>query len=603
MSMSEADRTPAASRASAATGSVGDRLGNWLVGVGAAAIIFIPYFTITMPYRRALVTQADLILLVTLVLFVCGLARPGRIGRILAAPRPVLLGLVLYSAAAILGTIVALVRGNDHTLIAGQLLSMGLLPLAAVAGLMLGGGQTWRGFALGIVGATAVASALHLGYWLYTGVRGVYWWRMIFDNGITATGAGIVALPIALAFALWGERRIRGASWLATAVILFLVVGTQTRSLWLATAAELVALVLMAEGPRAFFRPQVLKAAAVALALVVLASAGTYLWWTVPRRNLVPRLDAGSRAAAAPTWRLPEDAQPLDVAPGIPLPGRGEYRLTAEIKGDPAVKACIWLMWLDRNGTTTDGAHTCNELGESWTTLVLLVRAPQDAQKARLQISVDAPKHGAFLARKLTLEHLGSPLVGMLGTQAYELAQRLGTMIPGAPAGTRMQDSDISDRFRESRVLLSLFASSSWPERITGRGLGARFDFQGMGVDDEGHIVATASSNYIHNYYMFLLVKLGCLGALAALVALWLWIRQSLAFRRRILPGSGRTFHVAAVSAWVGGCCWSLACPELLDFRVAPLWGLLLVAVMSTTDAGSPQAPGPRRGVELPTTP
>jgi peptidoglycan biosynthesis protein MviN/MurJ (putative lipid II flippase) len=85
--------------------------------------------------------------------------------------------------------------------------------------------------------------------------------------------------------------------------------------------------------------------------------------------------------------------------------------------------------------------------------------------------------------------------------------------------------------------------------------------------------------NYIHNFYVFLLFKLGLVGMAAVVSAIVLWIQSPLSHLRTLPPGSpDRVFLAAVVAAWVSYAIWSLASPEILDFRMAPLWGFLVGA-------------------------
>ena len=55
-------------------------------------------------------------------------------------------------------------------------------------------------------------------------------------------------------------------------------------------------------------------------------------------------------------------------------------------------------------------------------------------------------------------------------------------------------------------------------------------------------------------------------------------------------PGPTRSFLAAATSAWIGYSVWSVTSPEILDFSMAPLWGLLVAAA---AEAGARAGAGP----------
>jgi O-antigen ligase len=103
------------------------------------------------------------------------------------------------------------------------------------------------------------------------------------------------------------------------------------------------------------------------------------------------------------------------------------------------------------------------------------------------------------------------------------------------------------------------------------------------GYDNRGHMVWYGDVNYIHNLYLFLLFKLGLIGTVAVLAALALWIGWAIRSTLRLPHGERRAFLAATAAIWIGYCVWALTSPELIDFSMAPLFGLLVAA---SADAG-----------------
>jgi O-antigen ligase len=156
----------------------------------------------------------------------------------------------------------------------------------------------------------------------------------------------------------------------------------------------------------------------------------------------------------------------------------------------------------------------------------------------------------------------------------------------GPTPGVAASDASIAFRFRETRAVVAAIKQVSWPWWLVGQGLGATFAFDTVGYDNRGNVVRYERPNYIHNFYLFLLFKLGVLGALAVLTALamWTWTAAKGA-RAQPADTADRWFLAAAAAAWVTYIVWSVAAPEILDFRLAPVWGLLVALTASKLQA------------------
>jgi hypothetical protein len=452
----EAAKLGRLSRASAKRGAGWD---GWVLALAIGGIVAAPYATLTLPYRSALKTQGFLVLAFALIPLVAGLLRRGWWRRILAAPRFILVGIVMFVSATLLGAAVGLLRANDHAFVAGQVLSMGLLPLGVVAGLALAGGNLWRGYVLGIVGSVGVASCVHLGCWVFgVGVDPAYA-RFFFHNKVSPASAALIAVNLALAAALWERRWVRWASLPATVAMLLVILGSAMRSLWLVTAPSVIG--------------------------VVLASSGL-------RRLVV-------------------------------------HRVTRRIGLAALVAVAVFV------GLTELSSHSHENSPRS-----VFSRLANEA---------------SFLV-----------------IRARTLTQLVGGGVSQHP------DDSLVYRAEETRFLLETFRAAPLPAKVFGHGLGFTFASKNLGVDEADHLAFGHVTNYIHNYYVFLLVKLGLFGGVAVVLTLALWTAWSLRAALACSHEPAKTFLLAATAAWTAGLVWSLACPEIVDFRMAPLWGYLLAA-------------------------
>ena len=149
-----------------------------------------------------------------------------------------------------------------------------------------------------------------------------------------------------------------------------------------------------------------------------------------------------------------------------------------------------------------------------------------------------------------------------------------------------MAEKSLAYRAREMNVLLVTFSGAKPVAKILGHGLGFTFVSKDVGLDDKGNLAPTRTTNYIHNFYLVLLVKLGLVGTAVMLGVLALWIVWSVHEARASRREPEKTFLIAASTVWIAAAVWNLACPELIDFRMAPLWGLLIAASVNAAEQG-----------------
>ena len=597
----------------------GRLLGGLTFLLGTTAIVLVRYATITLPYRKALHVQGASILLIVVLMFVVGVVRRGRLQipwRELTYP---LAGLGLWTMAAVVGAVIGFRRGNDPTLLAGQLLSLGLLPLGALAGFALSDHGAWRWFRGGLVGATTAAVLLHLGYWVRSLAKGVLFDRLVFNNKVSPTGVCLLALLLALSLVIGPTRRQRvGGSLCATAIVLY-IFGSAVRSLWAVTALALVALVVVAAsrvGPSA---RRLLFLSAAILSCILVACCSIVVWLQPVRPNLLPASGSASRLKATPfdagivpvgeehggfafSW-VPSTTRSVLVGK-ISVGEGGPYRLRAWIRGSGSTGIRIALHCSDScNRYCGSGYLRSNSMG-TWRLAESTFMLPAESSVCSLHLEADRDATSAWLARPVSLERLGDlSALSVLAVQLHSMWVRTASMTVDLQTGGGTQDWGVAVRLTETAAVLAALREATPAEKVLGHGLGATFPFRTGGLDDRGEWQQVGVQNYVHNFYLFLIYKLGIVGGAAIIAALAMWACWTVESARRLLPAESGIFLTAVAVAWAAYALWSVACPEILDFRVAPLWGLLLTASANASAPKEGEAPTSRDAESTPAAP
>jgi hypothetical protein len=548
-----------------------------VVAAAAFSLVLIPYGTLGLSFRTALYVQAAAILAVVSIAGLLGLALGGRPWS-RGLPLRLGLGLALYGGAAGLAAAVGLAAGNSPELVSGQLLSMGLLPLAGVAGLTLDPPRTWRAFGTGALAAAAAAAAFHLAAWALAAGRGRPALRLFLDNSVSLSGLALIALMLGLAAARGRDARIRALAWGGLALLALYLLGAAVRGLWIAALPSLGAFVAL-KGAGA---PRARAATATGVALLVLLAL---VWWChrwLARER--PDLLAGGRQQAAVDhfeWTAADPSQPGEgilarVAGPAPVPGRGTYRLSARVGGGATGTGLVAIRWRNGWGDPLGIVALSARPFARMRRLEAVSSPPAGTATAELVVGARGGSTGSWSLAGPRLEFLGPSLPTVLVAQAAYLDMRLRSLAALVSAPGSPPDVSVASRMSETRVVLGLFAAASWPRRLLGHGLGATFR-------PEGAPVAPApgergDQNYVHNFYAFLLWKLGLVGTALVAAALGLWLAMLVAWARGAPAGPRRSFLAAASGAWVGCLALAVSSPEILNFRVAPVLGLLLAA-------------------------
>jgi hypothetical protein len=536
------------------------------VAAAVAALIAAPTVTRLCHFPDTLKAEAAAVTAVVLVLLALGTLSGGW-SRILEADRSSLGGLALYGAAAIQGGTVALVRGNQMTFVAGQVLSMILLPLGAVVGLELSRRGEWRPFATGLVIATGAGSIVQLVLAIPVAMVAPAGFRLFVPNAPSFSGLAPLGLFFATALAWTGRWPARALGLVVAGTAVVLIAGSGIRSQWLAIPFGVAAYAAVAFGRSRLFSRRALVVAGIGLAVVALALAAATRWWVKARPSLVP---SGTTARLlTPGMAL---TVPLTAAPHGLLRIRG--MLTCRGTGRIALAA-------QQERATAGGAPA---------TTAPLACSPSASDFS--MIVVPEPGVSLMVLSILDPEELGGAVSGIAVEDLQprfvaELAYHIQALLTRPPDPGEMRgpdafagDASIAFRLREMRAIAGELRRSDVALLVFGHGLGATFPINTLGYDSRGQIRQFSQPNYIHNFFFFLPFKLGAVGTGAVLGALAIWVLAAVGGARlHAAGGADRHFFAAAAASWITYTVWSAAAPEILDFRMAAIWGMVAATV------------------------
>ncbi|MFI5166637.1 MAG: hypothetical protein ACHQQS_08465 [Thermoanaerobaculales bacterium] len=559
-----------------------------LAAVAVAALVAAPALT-TLAFGYVLVAQAAAATAVVVVML-CGCVVSGGYRSIPKMDRPSLFALALYSAAALQGGVVALVRGNDATFMNGQLLSMILLPLGAVAAFGLWQRGEWRWFATGLLAVITTGGLIQLYRTIPIALTAPDGFRLLLPNTGTFAGIAPLGLFAAAALARREHRFSRLLAYLAAAVMLALVAGSGIRSQWLVLPFGVAAYAVLATGWARLFSRRVMVFVGPAVIVFVVGVGAATWWWLKPRPALIPAPSALASVRA-------------DTPLLLPLPGKhGEMvRIRGTLKCRSA--GYVALIVLPHEPSTGAGAETTRQFGVSGEVAsdIQVVLALQPGQTALVLKLLDPQNLGCAVSG-IRVEELWPPALARLGDRVARLLNRPPDPSAGSAPEAFAGDASLAFRLREIRAIQSEFRRSGWPLQLFGHGLGATYSIDSLGYDSRGHVVRFGHPNYIHNFYLFLLFKLGLLGTIEVLaaLALWVWVAARGA-QQRLTDSADRHFFAAVAASWITYILWSAAAPEILDFRMAAIWGMLVATTASALRGteGRPEGERSQTTVEL----
>jgi hypothetical protein len=588
--------------------------GSVMLAAPTAAVILIPYATVPLPGARlAFVVQAAAILGVVAATVILGVARPGWPARLAGVPRVLSVGVACWALAATSAALAAVVRGNEPALAAGQLLALGLLPLGAVAAAALRVDRAATAFAAGLAGATLVACGIHMVGLVNSLVHRQTVLRLYLPNDVAPVHVVMLGVLIVLAAALSGALALRLAVP-AVALIALYILGSGVRSLWVVVPAAVAVLAVVSGALRLLVRPRALGAIAAIIAAACAVALAFHAWVTLDR----PTVLAGP-LFAAPTWQLPADPaaavavgtgddgqavlrwtrgsrgeRPIPLTRAFPVEPETAYLLAVEVEGTGHGGGRVFVVWAGENGASAEryGYLLQNAgSGRGRQRLVTAGVSPAGARTAYIAVALRDGATSSWAMYDLRVSRLGSPVLATFYAQLTFMGQRVGSLVGLAdPTGQNLEG--ISGRLGETRFLLQQVRDAGPGQKLVGAGLGARYPMKLRNGQD---------AHYIHNFYAFLLYKTGIIGTALVLAAMSLWIGFTFVAARRSRDPWRRAFLWAVFSAWIGYAVWSLACPEILDFRMAPIWGFVIaVTGMTAREEREAQAAAAEAGNEPP---
>ncbi len=557
--------------------------------IAVAAVVLMPFVTVGLGFRSSLVVQAVGILAVVMATLPALGTVEGR-RRVMAAPRPVILGVIAVALATVGGAAVGLIRGHAPTQIVGQALSMGLLPLAAIGGLAAWQGPAERRWKAGLL------SAITLGCWIQ-----LLWGaaeiailgepsRLFLPNSVSVIGPALMGLCFSLVSVRDSLRWMRRLAWLATVSILLVILGSSLRSLWILTPAAVVGLVVVWRGVRS-------RETLIALVSVVLIGAGMAgaVWqledWVgtdMPdalQRTPCSLFPGAGNCLSGSLVYLPDRARHSRFDAPVDLTDAEAWRVVVRGRGEGKGAMVVALLFFDDSGRQIGRIPVAIRAGQERGVGIAVATVPSSWTEARVRLSRWKGSTGQWRLDAVECAVLESPTMARLAGKALAVKERVLGLARAVKTGRADGDVTLGFRWHESTKIVEALDGGSWVDRLVGRGLGATITLDVDGFDNRGHWVHYGDVNYIHNWYLFLLFKLGFVGSVLVLGALIGWIGWTVRSIGRVADTEARAFLVAAAAAWVVYAVWSLTSPEILDFRMAPLWGWLL-AVCSVVQAG-----------------
>lgn len=557
--------------------------------IAVAAVVLMPFVTVGLGFRSSLVVQAVGILAVVMAtLPALGTAEGRR--RVMEAPRPVILGVSAVALATVGGAAVGLFRGHAPIQLAGQALSMGLLPLAAIGGLAAWKGPVERRWKAGFL------SAMTLGCWiqLLWGAAEIFivgqTSRLFLPNSVSVIGPALMGLCFSLVSVRDSLRWMRRLAWLATVSILLVILGSSLRSLWILTPVTLVGLVVGWRGLRS--RETLIALASVALMGAGMAGTvwqlenwvGTEMPDALQRKPCSLFPGAGDCLSGSLNY-VPDRARHSRFDVPVDLSDAEAWRVVVRGRGEGEGAMVVALLFFDDSGRQIGRIPVAIRAGEERVDGIAVATAPSNWTEARLRLSRWQGSIGNWRLDAVELAALESSTMARLAGKALAVKERILGLVRVVTTGRADGDVTLGFRWHESAKIVEALDGGSWVDRLVGRGLGATITLDVDGFDNRGNWIHYDEVNYIHNWYLFLLFKLGFVGSALVLGALIGWIVWTFRSIAVVADSEARTFLAAAAAAWVAYAVWSLTSPEILDFRMAPLWGWLL-AVSSVVQAG-----------------
>lgn len=543
-----------------------------------AALVCSPYSGLMVSYRHSVLAQ-----FLAICLVLCGamvLSEKGVRSAWRAMPASVSLGLALYAGAATWGLVVGLASGNPLRYVLSQGAAMLLLPIGAMAFVGVRGanadslvpGFAWAAIFAATIHVTVALSPSLRSHWADGGLR------FVFVEGATATGAAVLLVLVLFGASLRRPTLLTSCGLVAALVLL---VGLLSRGAWICLGLTVPILSILVVRDRKI-RTRLLVIAILAgvgvAGLVVLGSeqpVGLALVAFQKPMSVTPSKlgQAALRARASEGEKV-----------GSELVRRVAFHgpvLEVEIHGllSGVCRGAISVQWFDSRGQIVQDSRTPWRATAGPAQLRATVLRPKRGVDARVAVWVESGSGSLAIDRAWV-----SGYRSLLGAWARGVLQRV--RVSALYVGGEGQAPNLAYRVRETKAVWHEWRSSSPIRFLVGQGLGKEFDFRNVGWSASGHRTSLPRASYIHDFYLFLMFKLGLAGAVA-LAGLLLLVGYL--FRRALARQSGAShqwFFAAAFSAWIAYLLWSVTSPEIYDFRMAPIWGALVATCVTTEREG-----------------
>ncbi|MFI5166986.1 MAG: hypothetical protein ACHQQS_10225 [Thermoanaerobaculales bacterium] len=538
----------------------------WLIG----GMVLVPYATVLVPFEFGLRLQVALIIVVLAVAAWGG--RQDLLERVRFLPSPIRLGLGLYAAAALWGAAVGIFAGNPTRFVASQAISMALFPAAAVA-FSVRRDLDGNTLLLALGWAAMLALVLHGTALAVPQLGGEVPGHFGFDlrNGV---GAGAVAPLIWLLGLAWVGAGSRRWSLAVPSAAAILCLWAQSRGAWVSALIGTLALLLLMAGQPG--RAAALASGMALMPVALVIAAGVLVTRCEDRAGMSPSTVAGmpvrlESSAVTETVRETVASRPFEGA-ALQVGGRSS--------GGRGTSLWVWAEFVDAAGQSL-GTRQAEIVGTGrWTRWASVLAAPPAARMFRGGLRLD-PNQGVWLVDGFGLLVVRSEIEA-LGRQLCVRVSSLGGAIADPLA-----DSALNYRMAESRAVHAVWSRTGLGRHVAGLGLGATFAFPNASLDSKGCRVVLSQASYIHDYYLFLLFKLGLAGAIAlvglTLIVAWT-ARSAFTLRGR---HEGQWLLGGATTAWLAYLVWSVTSPEIYDFRMAPIWGALVAACCREVETGN----------------
>ncbi|RLE22984.1 MAG: hypothetical protein DRJ65_12770 [Acidobacteria bacterium] len=417
--------------------------------------------------------------------------------------------------------------------------------------------------------------------------------RLFLPNSVSVIGPALLGLCFSLVSLHDQDRWLRRLAWLTTISILLVILGSSLRSLWILTPVTMVGVIVAWKGVRS-------REAAIALMVVAVLALSTVggLWrlesWAgkdlpdVLHRTPCSLFPKAGACIAGGIDSVPEKARRLRFDTPVDLPEAMAWRVMVRGHGEGKGAMVVSLLFFDATGREIRRIPVPLRAGQKQGYSFAVGTTPAGYAETRLRLSRWKGTKGQWHFEEVECAPLASPFMVRLAKKALAVKERGRGLI--RTVRTRQADGDptLGFRWHETLRVLDTLGEASLFDRLFGFGLGATVDLDIDGFDNRGHWIHYDDVNYIHNWYLFLLFKLGIVGTMLVLGSLLSWIAWTIAAVLRTENPHTRAFLTAAATAWIVYAVWSLTSPEILDFRMAALWGWLLS--ISVSWASRPEA-------------